>query len=71
MHPAIVLSLLTRHRRIGIYHGRPASIHSSEIDVALPSDHSDTMISSAVFGSSYLIQSVHLTRQAEAFLHEM
>jgi hypothetical protein len=61
------------HRRIGAYHGRPASVSRSEIDVDMPmsaepcGDDSSLML----FDSSHLIRSIELTGQIEAFLQEM
>ncbi|KAK3676544.1 hypothetical protein LTR78_003820 [Recurvomyces mirabilis] len=63
--------MLIGYRRIGIYHGRPASIHRSEIDVKLPSSECDVIGPSTASGTSHLLQSIHLTSQAEAFLCEI
>ncbi|KAK5105866.1 hypothetical protein LTR62_001953 [Meristemomyces frigidus] len=58
-------------RKIGIYHGRPASIHRDDVDVDLPSDQHTAVNSPASFSALNLLQSIYLTNQAEAFLHEI
>jgi hypothetical protein len=61
------------HRRIGAYHGRPASISRSEIDVDVPAPQMSYNNDSVrnVFDPSNLIASIALTGQIEASLLEM
>jgi hypothetical protein len=64
---------LVGNRRIGAYHGRPASVSRSEIDVDIPMspDPCGDHVSRTSFDSSHLIRSIELTGQIEAFLQEM
>ncbi|UPX15710.1 uncharacterized protein EKO05_0006150 [Ascochyta rabiei] len=58
-------------RKIGIYHGRPASINPSDIDADIPQSPDGNNISNDSFDASGLLESIDLTRQAEAFLQEI
>jgi hypothetical protein len=58
------------NRKIGVYHGRPASIARLDIDTDLPMNPPVTANKDG-FDSSGLLESINLTTQAEAFLHEM
>ncbi|CAE7021677.1 hypothetical protein PTNB85_02458 [Pyrenophora teres f. teres] len=58
-------------RKIGIYHGRPASISRSDIDVDLPKNRDTSRMNADSFNVTGLLESIYLTSQAEAFLHEI
>ncbi|EUC31165.1 hypothetical protein COCCADRAFT_101951 [Bipolaris zeicola 26-R-13] len=58
-------------RSIGIYHGRPASISRSDIDCDLPSSSTPNSIDGDTFDATGLLESIDLTCQAEAFLHQI
>ncbi|KAG9383588.1 Fungal trans multi-domain protein [Pyrenophora tritici-repentis] len=58
-------------RKIGIYHGRPASIARSDIDVDLPKNHDTGRMNADSFNTTGLLESMYLTSQAEGFLHEI
>lgn len=58
-------------RRIGIYHGRPASILRSDIDVEMPSSSREGAGPLDSFDPLLLLEAIKLTDQAEAFLSEM
>jgi hypothetical protein len=61
------------HRRIGAYHGRPASISRSEIDVGMPAPQVSGQDDSVrnPFDIANLLASIELTSQIEASLLEM
>lgn len=67
----LILLLKNMNRKIGIYHGRPTSIVRSEIDVDLPRSPDANNLNDNSFDSSGLLESIHLTGQAELFLQEM
>jgi len=58
-------------RKIGIYHGRPISIVQSDIDADLPQSSEAHLMNDDSFYPQGLLESIKLTRHAEAFLHEM
>jgi hypothetical protein len=58
-------------RKIGIYHGRPTSILRSDIDADLPGVTVESDSTSFEFDPTGLLESIQLTCQAEAFLHQM
>ncbi|KAH6639895.1 fungal-specific transcription factor domain-containing protein [Boeremia exigua] len=58
-------------RKIGVYHGRPASINRSDIDADIPQSVEGGNISNDSFDTSGLLESIDLTRHAEAFLQEI
>ncbi|KAG9196056.1 hypothetical protein G6011_01177 [Alternaria panax] len=58
-------------RKIGIYHGRPISIVRSDIDADLPQSSEAHLMNDDSFDPQGLLESIKLTRQAEAFLHEI
>jgi hypothetical protein len=58
-------------RKIGIYHGRPTSILRSDIDADLPGNTVTSESASFDFDATGLVESIQLTHQAEAFLHQM
>ncbi|KAL5119245.1 hypothetical protein ACEQ8H_002732 [Pleosporales sp. CAS-2024a] len=58
-------------RKIGIYHGRPASILRSDVDADLPGNSAASELSSFDFDTTGLLESIQLTWQAEAFLHQI
>lgn len=58
-------------RKIGIYHGRPTSIVRSDIDADLPGNTAASDLVSFDFDATGLLDSIQLTCQAEAYLHQM
>ncbi|CAN9215892.1 unnamed protein product [Alternaria alternata] len=58
-------------RKIGIYHGRPISIVQSDIDADLPQSSEAHLMNDDSFYPQGLLESIKLTRHAEAFLHEI
>jgi hypothetical protein len=58
-------------RKIAIYHGRPTSIPRADIDADLPDNVASRASAIPNFEASGLLDSIHLTCQAEAFLHQM
>jgi hypothetical protein len=70
---AVTTGVLTEmiFRKIGIYHGRPASILRSDIDADLPGTTAANESTSLDFDPAGLLESIRLTCQAEAFLHQM
>ncbi|KAI4924478.1 hypothetical protein J4E85_007593 [Alternaria conjuncta] len=58
-------------RKIGIYHGRPISIVRSDIDADLPQRSEAHLMDDDRFDPQGLLESIELTRQAEAFHHEI
>ncbi|KAB2110679.1 hypothetical protein AG0111_0g711 [Alternaria gaisen] len=58
-------------RKIGIYHGRPISIVQSDIDADLPQSSEVHLMNDDSFYPQGLLESIKLTRHAEAFLHEI
>ncbi|KAL6168157.1 hypothetical protein ACJQWK_05814 [Exserohilum turcicum] len=58
-------------RKIGIYHGRPASIQRSDIDADFPTSFHTSGIDDDDFDATGLLESIHLTCQAEAFLYQI
>lgn len=63
------------NRRIGAYHGRPASISRTEIDAdmpaPLPSCDSDSASAQRLPDHIHLLASIELTGQIEMSLQEM
>ncbi|KAF7680427.1 fungal specific transcription [Alternaria burnsii] len=58
-------------RKIGIYHGRPISIVQADIDADLPQSSEARLVNDDSFYPQGLLESIKLTRHAEAFLHEI
>ncbi|KAH3920577.1 hypothetical protein HBI56_071890 [Parastagonospora nodorum] len=58
-------------RKIAIYHGRPTAISRSEVDADFPSSPDTSGSTDVDYDTTRLLESIHLTCQAEAFLHQM
>lgn len=59
-----------RCRRVGIYHGRPLSILSKDVDAEMPTDRPDIMPSSPT-NVAHMLATLRLNQALGKIAHEM
>ncbi|KAF7542597.1 hypothetical protein G7046_g10141 [Stylonectria norvegica] len=61
----------TTEKRVGIYHGRPTSISSKDVDAEMPVDRPDLMPSSNPANIAHMLATLRLNQALAKIAHEM